>query len=116
VFKTEQEWKDVSPNAHSVNLTEHFKNLSIKVFKMVKFLQWEETDVELSNGQWQLLNKKCEGWLNDITMFTGEEAGSVVKRLGLVLYRIAITIIKKQITCVIETLLSISHCIRMFVY
>jgi len=88
-FKVEQKWKDVSPNAHSVNLTEHFKNLSQTVFKMVLFLQREETIVALTAPQWQQLNQSCEAWLNEVTMFTAEEAASIVKRLGLILFRMA---------------------------
>ena len=56
---------------------------------MVLFLQREETIVELTAPQWQKLNKTCEGWLNEVTMFTAEEAASIVKRLGLILYRMA---------------------------
>jgi hypothetical protein len=88
-FKVEQKWKDVSPNANNINLTEHFKTLSLSVFKMVLFLQREETIVELTATQWQLLNQTCEAWLNEVTMFTAEEAASIVKRLGLILYRMA---------------------------
>lgn len=88
-FKVEQKWKDVSPFAHSVNLTSHFKNLSERVFEMVRFFQTEETVIELTVGQWQQLNATCETWLHDVTMFTAEEAASIVKRLGLIIYRIA---------------------------
>ncbi|MEO7265078.1 MAG: DUF3987 domain-containing protein [Ferruginibacter sp.] len=88
-FKVEQKWKDVSPNANNINLTEHFKTLSLRVFKMVLFLQREETIVELTATQWQQLNQTCEAWLNEVTMFTAEEAASIVKRLGLILYRMA---------------------------
>ena len=88
-FKVEQKWKDVSPNANNINLTEHFKVLSLKVFNMVQFLQREETIVTLTNQQWQQLNQTCEAWLNEVTMFTAEEAASIVKRLGLILYRMA---------------------------
>jgi Protein of unknown function (DUF3987)/VirE N-terminal domain len=88
-FKVEQKWKDVSPNANNINLTEHFKTLSLTVFKMVLFLQREETIVELTASQWQQLNQTCEAWLNEVTMFTAEEAASIVKRLGLILYRMA---------------------------
>jgi len=88
-FKVEQKWKDVSPNANNINLTEHFKTLSLSVFKMVLFLQREETIVELTATQWQQLNQTCEAWLNEVTMFTAEEAASIVKRLGLILYRMA---------------------------
>ncbi len=88
-FKVEQHWKDVSPNANNIILNDHFKVLSAKVFKMVQFLQTEETIVTLTNQQWQQLNQTCEGWLNEVTMFTAEEAASIVKRLGLILYRMA---------------------------
>ena len=77
------------PNANNINLTEHFKVLSLKVFNMVQFLQREETIVTLTNQQWQQLNQTCEAWLNEVTMFTAEEAASIVKRLGLILYRMA---------------------------
>ena len=79
-FKVEQKWKDVSPNANNINLTEHFKTLSLTVFKMVLFLQREETIVELTASQRQQLNQTCEAWLNEVTMFTAEEAASIVKR------------------------------------
>jgi hypothetical protein len=88
-FKVEQRWKDVSPGANNVNLTEHFKILSGRVFNMVEFLHRQETIIELTPAQWQVLNHTCEEWLNEVTMFTAEEAASIVKRLGLILYRIA---------------------------
>jgi len=87
-FKVEQEWKDVSPKAHKTNLTEHFTLLSKEVFKMVQFLQGEETIVELSPDNWDKLNNHCQASLKDVTTFKSEEAGSIVKRLGLILYRI----------------------------
>jgi hypothetical protein len=88
-FKVEQLWKDVSPYVSEINLTEHFKQLSYKVYNMVKFLQIGDTIITLSKEQWQQLNSQCSIWLQDITTFTGEDAASIVKRLGLVLYRIA---------------------------
>ena len=48
-----------------------------------------DTIITLSKEQWQQLNTQCSIWLQDITTFTGEDAASIVKRLGLVLYRIA---------------------------
>lgn len=88
VFKVEQNWKDVSPNSHRINMTAHFKQLSKKTHELVQFLQNEETFVDLTETQWNQLNQQCEAWLKDVTMFTAEEAASIVKRLGLILYRI----------------------------
>ena len=36
-----------------------------------------------------ILNSKFTDWLSEISTFTGENAGSIVKRLGLILYRIS---------------------------
>lgn len=88
-FKVDQQWNDVSPFAGTINLTDHFSRLSVEVFEMVKFLEKNPTEIRLTREQWMLLNEKCSVWLNDITAFTGEEAASIVKRLGLILYRIA---------------------------
>lgn len=88
-FEVEQIWKDVSPYGSQVNLTDHFKSLSLDVHRMVKFLKLGETNVTLSKNQWQQLNKQCASWLQDITTFTSKDAASIVKRLGLILYRIA---------------------------
>lgn len=88
-FKVEQTWKDVSPYGSQVNLTDHFKSLSLQVYEMVKFLKMGDTYVTLSKQQWETLNTSCSNWLQDITTFTSEDAASIVKRLGLILYRIA---------------------------
>lgn len=89
VFKVEQKWKAVSPDANNVNLTEYFKNLSKQVFQLTEFLEKQETNVNLSKKQWEILNNDFEEMLDEITLFTSEDAGSIVKRLGLILYRIA---------------------------
>ena len=89
VFKADQKWRDVSPLANNINLTKHFKELSIQIFKMVNFLQKEETEIHLTTKQWNRLNQQFDSWLTDITTFTSEEAASIVKRLGLIMYRIA---------------------------
>jgi hypothetical protein len=88
-FKVDQFWKDPSPFATQINLTDHFRQLSLQVYSMVRFLGSIETQVTLSREQWNLLSSNCTQWLQDITTFTGEDAASIVKRLGLVLYRLA---------------------------
>lgn len=86
-FKTEQKWRDVSPLAGGVNLTALFNGLSKKVYEMYGFLQNSETNVQLTNEQWVRLNEQFRTWLVDVSIFTGDEAVSVVKRYGLVLFR-----------------------------
>jgi len=54
----------------------------------VKFLEQSRTEIQLTREQWNQLNATFGKWLQEITIFTAEEAGSIVKRLGLILYRI----------------------------
>lgn len=89
VFKVDQRWRDVSPYANNINLTDHFKKLSEYVNEMVRFLIASPSEIQLSRNQWDRLNATCDKWLQDVIALTGEEAGSVIKRLGLILYRIA---------------------------
>jgi hypothetical protein len=88
-YNVDQQWKDVSPNDHKINYTQLFKAHSQKVFELVQFLQRKETIIELSREQWDLLNKHGEHWLNEVTLFIAEEAASIVKRSGLILFRMA---------------------------
>jgi hypothetical protein len=88
-FKVEQQWLDVSPYANSINLTDHFTQLSQETFDMINLLEQYPTIVELSRCQWDRLNATCSHWLYEVVTFTSDDAGSIVKRLGLILYRIA---------------------------
>jgi hypothetical protein len=88
-FKVEQQWLDVSPYANSINLTDHFTQLSQETFDMINLLEQYPTIVELSRCQWDRLNAICSHCLYEVVTFTSDDAGSIVKRLGLILYRIA---------------------------
>ena len=87
-YKVDQEWKDVSPQASRINLTDHFSGLSTQVNDMMEFLENWPTEVVLSPDQWQVLNNTFKMWLKETTSFDSEESGGVVKRLGLIAYRI----------------------------
>jgi len=89
-FKANHGWKDVSPNSGGVNLTEHFSNLSTETYSLVQFLSKSPTEVQLTESQWKLLNEQCSIWLDSTIIISGEEAASIVKRLGLIMYRLAI--------------------------
>jgi hypothetical protein len=88
-YKVNQNWRDVSPYASNINLTEHFKNLSDQVYDLILFLNQSPTTIDLSQEQWQILNNTCSHWLKEVITFTSEDAGSIVKRLGLILFRMS---------------------------
>jgi hypothetical protein len=88
-YKVDQKWRDVSPYSSKINLTEHFNNLSAQVYELIPFLFQSPAIISLSEPQWKSLNAVCSRWLSEVTTFTGDDAGSIVKRLGLILFRMA---------------------------
>jgi hypothetical protein len=86
-FKTESKWRSPSPYDSNINLTEHFASLSMRVLDIIDFLEESPTEVNLTKEQWDRFNPIFEKHLFYINAFVSEDAESVVKRLGLILYR-----------------------------
>lgn len=108
-FKVKPVWRDVSPITGKPNLTKLFDQLATQVHTMIEFLEQYPSEVLLTAKQWQLLNNQFSVWQQEISVLVSEEATSTVKRLGLILYRIAMVLTalrkyengdcSKQITC-----------------
>jgi hypothetical protein len=89
VFKANATWHDVSPHSGLPNLSEIFSQLSVTVYEMKSYLKRNPTNFILSKKQWETLNESFTSMLSDVTIFNSHNAASIVKRLGLLLYRIA---------------------------
>jgi hypothetical protein len=87
VFKTEAVWMDVSPKGNPVNLTDFFKVQSSEVLKMVEFFERDSMTLLLTEEQWSTLNNSFSTFLHQVNTFVSDDALSVVKRLGIILYR-----------------------------
>jgi hypothetical protein len=124
VFKTDSKWIDPSPYGARVNLTEHFAKLANIVYEMVLFLDSSRTKIHLSREQWDKFNPTFSEYLSQISAFVSEDAQSIVKRLGLVLYRLCMifTTIRKfqaqeqatDIQCLDEDFETASQLIEVF--
>jgi len=90
-FKVQPQWRDVSPQS-KVNLTEFFSKQSEQVDVMANFLEHCPTEFHLTPEQWAFLNSKFELWLQEVSTFVSEDASSTVKRLALIVFRIAMVI------------------------
>ncbi|HUH73612.1 MAG TPA: DUF3987 domain-containing protein [Chitinophagales bacterium] len=86
-FKNEIVWQDPSPRPGGIVYNDHFEALSNEVLKIVDFLNQYPTEVFLTQNQWDKLNQVFFDKLKNVVIFTGEDAASVVFRLGLILYR-----------------------------
>jgi hypothetical protein len=92
IFKSENKWMSPAPKVNGVNLTDHFKQLSQRVFEMVQFLENSPTIIKLSDNQWQQLDYHFDTYLKEFDEIADTDASSVVKRMGLILYRICMVL------------------------
>lgn len=83
-----QVWRDVGPDNGRGNLTQHFDQLAEVVTGLIADAT-EPVVVELTPQQWAALNEFGADRLEEAVEQYGEEAGSVIKRLGLILFRIS---------------------------
>jgi hypothetical protein len=97
LFRTDPVWISPAPDPNRPNLTDHFYDLSVRVYRMVSFLSDHPTMVLLSQKQWSELDSTFSEHLDEINELSGGDALSVVKRMGLILYRICmiLTAIRK---------------------
>jgi len=110
-FRVKPLWRDVSPYG-KVNLTDYFKILSEDVKRMVDFLSLYPTTFHLTLEQWQFLNSHFDLWLREVSVFFSEDASSTVKRLALIVFRIAMILsaIRKFENGVIDDEIYCSDC------
>lgn len=91
LFRAKPYWRDVSP-ANKVNLTSHFNEISVRVKLLADAYKGREVTIHLSEGQWAFLNSAFKRWMETALELVSEDATSTVKRLGLILFRIAMVL------------------------
>lgn len=90
VFKAEQHWKDVSPNGSTGNLNQHFEMLGRRVVELDEFLRQQSLMVCLTEQQWKELNQSFSFWMKEAAAFVSDSTDGMLKRYGLICYRIAV--------------------------
>jgi hypothetical protein len=86
-YKSPIGWQDPSPRANPIVFNDHFDHMSEDVLNLSRHLDQFPTEVFLSDKQWDILNSSFAGYLDDVAVFSGEEAAGIVYRLGLILFR-----------------------------
>lgn len=81
-------WQDVSPEAGGADFVKHIASLSEQVMEMAVRLRKQNLQVALSRVQWSKLNSCFADLLRESDLFGGEDFLSVVKRYGLMTYRL----------------------------
>ena len=89
VFEVEAKWRDVSPEGKQQNFHSFFQTQSTEVMAMIQFLNEHPTTFQLKKEQWQQLNQEFRAALAKTNDKLGSGALSIVKRMGGILFRIA---------------------------
>jgi hypothetical protein len=87
-FDPPQTWRSVAPNNGRGHLTKHFDELSGYVTHLIAAIN-KPVSVELTQQQWQRLDAVGSTALASAVAEHGSDVGSVVKRLGLSTFRLA---------------------------
>ena len=89
-FKSDIEWVDANDTYNGVNLTVHFENLSFDLLNLVEYLEHhQQINFNLTPNQWLQLNNYGKDCLGNLATFVSEDLAGTAKRLGLILYRLA---------------------------
>jgi hypothetical protein len=90
-FNGSIQWKSAFPKGAS-NLTEYFDGLADKVSGYAELANRSQIKFSLSEAQMNLLDKVCSAWLKESYILLGEDAKASAIRLGMILYRLAMTL------------------------
>lgn len=83
-------WRNVGPNRKINNLKGFFNEIGEEIYEIIRRLdEYEAIEFKLSEEQWNILNITQEDLLMDFTSEHGDNAASMVKRMGLMWFRIA---------------------------
>lgn len=95
-FNTGVRWRNVAASS-KINLDDFFEVQSGEVLTMIEFWKAHPAQFTLSQNQWNDLNSHFEKLLHQASVFERWEALSIVKRMALILFRIAmlLTAIRK---------------------
>lgn len=92
-FETEIEWKEVGAFYDGVDLKKHFEGLSIRVCELFDYQsKQQQINFVLTEGQWRELNAFGSRSLAQLSTFVSNDLAGTSKRLGLILFRIAMVL------------------------
>lgn len=92
-FETEIEWKEVGAFYDGVDLKKHFEGLSTRVCELFNLQRkQQQINFELTEEQWRELNAFGSRSLAQLSTFVSDDLAGTSKRLGLILFRIAMVL------------------------
>jgi hypothetical protein len=87
-FESGVNWMSQRPDLSGFNLNDFFEKQSEEVFELIRFFELQPAQFKLSNDQWDHIDEMFSKYLEQICQISGNESEGVVKRFGLIHYRI----------------------------
>ncbi|MGV3504651.1 MAG: DUF3987 domain-containing protein [Adhaeribacter sp.] len=92
-FAIQPKWRSVGPHAGRVNLDEYFNPFQGEVLELINSINSVGIiGFSLKESHWNQLDNTFGTWLEEVSLSIGGNAGSAVKRLGLITFRIAMVL------------------------
>jgi len=91
-ISAEDNWRSVKPSARSEDSHLIYEELAKEIPKMISFLKEHPTRFDLTEAQWDIVDDTFREMFNTTRLDYGSDANSIVKRIGLICLRIAMTL------------------------
>lgn len=88
LYQSEQKWISQRPEPSGINLNDFFEKQSEDVFEMIRFFEIQHVTFKLNINQWNDIDEMFTLFLKRIVEISGKESEGVIKRMGLIFYRI----------------------------
>jgi len=88
LFSTPANWVDMELTEEDFSISDHFKAVGATLMDMIQHFSALDTKIVLQPHQKEWLNEFGRRWMTEVATFVDDEATAVVKRFGLILFRI----------------------------
>ena len=91
-FNSDTGWRSMGPCPSCINLSDYFKKQAHEYFKFWEFISKRNFEVCLSDVQWKIHDKYFDEKYTEIKNTHGDGATSIIKRHGLMLFKICMVL------------------------
>lgn len=91
-YKTPPGWRSMKPDDEPISLSDQFEVLSEEAHTIIKHFEISKWRYELTGDQWEIFDRIFSAWLNETSICVSEDATQIIKRLGLIVYRISMVL------------------------
>lgn len=92
IYSSTTKWDDPAPKDEDVSVEEYFEQIAHQTYDVHKSFINQEWKFKLQSNHWNILNQRYDHWLKTIQMYVSGDLESVILRLGLFQFRLAMVL------------------------